>query len=349
MKGFIAPRSKSLGQDGRGAAVSSLPVGRRGLLAAFLLLAARTSWAASDGPPARIGWLKIQGPQHSPDQLKAFREGMGALGLIEGRDYVLEQRYADNDRARLPGLATELVGKGVGIIVATSQPSIVASARVTKTVPVIGRMNDDPVVDGMARSLARPGGNITGIYAMTEELNAKRLSLLKEAAPSLRRVGVLLQPNWSNAEHDWQVALVAARRLDLDLLALNVRSSDDITAAFEEASAQKADGIMTFRNPTVVTYLELIAELCQKHRLPAVFDAREYVAAGALMSYGPNLDAIYRQLAGYAKKLLHGTPPGELPIEQPTKFELVVNLKTAKALGLTMPLSILARADEVIA
>jgi putative tryptophan/tyrosine transport system substrate-binding protein len=326
----------------------SLLVGRRSVLTALLLLAARPSWGASDGPPTRIGWLKIQGPHHSPDQLQAFREGMRALGLIEGRDYVLEQRFADNDRARLPGLATELLSKGVSIIVATSQPSIVAAARVTKQAPVIGRMNDDPVADGMAQSLARPGGNITGIYAMTEELNAKRLSLLKEAVPSLGRVGVLLQPNWSNAGHDWQVALAAARRLDLDLLALNVRSSADIAAAFAQASAQQVDGIMTFRNPTVVTYLKLIAELCQKHRLPAVFDAREYVAAGGLMSYGPNIDAIYRQLATYVNKLLHGTPAGELPIEQPTKFELVINLETAKALGLTIPQSILARADEVI-
>jgi putative ABC transport system substrate-binding protein len=321
---------------------------RRSLLTGLLLLAARAAWGASGGPPPRIGWLKIQGPRHTPDQLKAFREGMRALGLTEGRDYVLEQRYADNDSARLPSLAAELLSSGVSIIVATSQPSIVASARVTKRVPVIGRMNDDPVVDGMAQSLARPGGNITGIYAMTEDLNAKRLSLLKEAVPSLHRVGVLLQPDWSNAQRDWQVALTAARQLKLDLLALNVRSSDDIAAAFEQASAQKAGGIMTFRNPTVVTYLKLIAELCQKHRLPAVFDAREYVAAGGLMSYGPNIDAIYRQLATYVDKLLHGTPAGELPIEQPTRFELVINLKTAKALGLTIPQSILVSADDVI-
>ena len=183
---------------------------------------------------------------------------------------------------------------------------------------------------------------------MTEELNAKRLSLFKDAVPSLRRVGILLQPNWSNAGHDWQVALVAARQLDLDLIALNVRSNSDIVAAFEQASAQQADGIMTFRNPTVVSYLKLIAELCQKHRLPAIFDAREYVVAGGLMSYGPNIDAIYRQLATYVNKFLQGTPAGELPIEQPRKFELVISLKSAKALGLTIPPSILARADQVI-
>jgi ABC-type uncharacterized transport system substrate-binding protein len=324
---------------------------RRSLLTAFLpfLLKVSLSWGASGGSPARIGWLKIQGPQHTPDQLKAFREGMRALGLLEGRDYILVERYADNDRARLPSLAAELLSSRVNIIVATSQPSIVAAARMTKSVPVIGRMNDDPVADGMAQSLARPGGNITGVYAMTEELNTKRLSLFKEAIPSLRRVGVLLQPNWSNAQHDWEVALAAARRLDLDLLALNVRSRDDIARAFDQASAQKVGGIMTFRNPTVVTYLQPIAELCQKYRLPAVFDAREYVVAGGLMSYGPNLDAIYRQLATtYVEKLLHGTPPATLPIQQPTKFELVINSKSAEALGLSIPQLVLAQADEVI-
>lgn len=324
---------------------------RRSLLTALLpfLVGASTSWSASGESPVRIGWLKIQGPQHTPDQLKAFREGMQAQGLVEGRDYVLEQRYADNDGARLPSLATELLNSGVSIIVATSQPSIVAAARVTKRVPVIGRMNDDPVADGMAQSLARPGGNITGIYAMTEELNAKRLSLLKEALPLLRRVGVLLRPNWSNAQHDWRVALAAARRLDLELLVLNVHSQEDILAAFEQASAQKVGGIMTFRNPTVVTYLQLIAELCKRHRIPAVFDAREYVVAGGLMSYGPNIDAIYRQLATtYVEKLLRGIPAGQLPIGQPSKLELVINLRSAKALGLSIPQPVLAQADEVI-
>jgi ABC-type uncharacterized transport system substrate-binding protein len=312
------------------------------------LLTATTSLRAANKAPPRVGWLKIQGPQHTPDQLKAFRKGMRALGLVEGRDYVLEQRYADNDRAQLPRLAKELVDRGVRVIVATSQPSIVAASRVTEHVPVIGRMNDDPVVNGMARSLARPGGNVTGIYAMTEELNSKRLSLLKEAVPSLRRVGVLLQPKWSNAEHDWEVALAAARRLELDLVALNVRSAEDITAAFDQASAQKVDGIMTFRNPTVVTYLKLIGELTRKHRLPAIFDAREYVEAGGLMSYGPNIDAIYYRLATYAARLLHGTLPGDLPIEQPTIFELVINKRTAGILGLALPPSLLALANAVV-
>ena len=299
----------------------------------------------------KVGWLKIQSAQHTPDQLQAFREGMKALGLIEGRDYVIEERYADGNGSRLQGLTAELLDAGVTIILATSQPSIAAAARVTKAVPVIGRMVDDPVADGMAQSLARPGGNITGIYTMTEELNAKRLSLLKEAVPSMRLVGVLLQrdfPNAKTADHDWQVAQAAARQLDLSLVAFNVHSADEITAAFAQASADNVDGIMTFRNPTVVTNLNQIAELCTKRRLPAVFDASEYVEAGGLMSYGPNIDAVYRQLATYVQKLLHGTPASELPIEQPTTFELVINERMADAIGVTLPTELLARADKVI-
>jgi putative tryptophan/tyrosine transport system substrate-binding protein len=315
------------------------------------LLTAAPSLSANDKSPARIGWLKIQDVRHTPDQLQAFREGMRGRGLVESRDYVLEERYADGDETRLPGLVAELVSTGVSIIVATSQPSIAAAARVTKDVPVIGRMVDDPISNGMAQSMARPGGNVTGIYTMTEEMNPKRLALLKEVAPSVRRVGILLRqdfPNKENAEHDWQVEIAAARPLSLELLALNARSGDDVTAAFEQAVAKNVDGIITFRNPTVVTYLKQIAELCRKYRLPAVFDAREYVEAGGLISYGPNIDATYRQLASYVDKLLHGVSPSDLPIEQPTTFEMVINRETAKTLGLTIPPTVLARVDKVI-
>ena len=337
---------------GREVMLASLLVKRRRLLASLpLLLLAKRTLSAANGSPARIGWLKIQDAQHTPDQLQAFREGMKALGLVEGRDYVIEQRYADDKGSRLPALTTELLDAGVTIILATSQPSIAAAARVTTTVPVIGRMVDDPVADGMAQSLARPGGNITGIYTMTEELNAKRLSLLKEAVPAVHRIGVLLRgdfPNVKTADHDWQVAQAAARELDLSLVALNARSLEEITAALGQASASNIDGIMTFRNPTVVTYLSQIAELCAKQRLPAVFDASEYAEAGGLMSYGPNIDAVYRQLATYVQKLLRGTPASELPIEQPTTFELVINKRTADAIGVTLPTELLARADKVI-
>jgi putative ABC transport system substrate-binding protein len=318
-----------------------------GAIAAWPLVVRAAAGAAAEAPP-RIGWLKIQGPGHTPDQLKAFREGMRALGLAEGRDFMLVERFADGHESRLPGLATELVQARVRVIVATSQPSIAAAARVTRTVPVIGRMNDDPVANGMAKSLARPGGNITGVYTLAEEMNPKRLSLLKEAVPSLRRVGVLLRDDWPNAKHAWQAAEATAHQLGLELVALNARTAAALTAALDAASAKHVEGIITFRNPTVVTYLKLVVELCRKHRLPAVFDAREYVEAGGLMSYGPNIDAIYRQLAGYAAKLLSGTPADDIPIEQPTTLEMVINRRTADAIGVPLPPSILARADQVI-
>jgi putative ABC transport system substrate-binding protein len=235
--------------------------------------------------------------------------------------------------------------------VATSQPSIAAAWRVTKSIPVIGRMVDDPVADGMAQSLARPGGNVTGVYTMTEEMSPKRLELLKEAVPSLRRVGVLMRqdfPSVNIATRDWQTAEAAAHRLEVELVALNVKTAAEITSAFEATSKRNINGIMTFRNPTVVTYLDLIATLSRKHRLPAVFDAREYVEAGGLMSYGPDIDNTYRQLAGFVPKLLHATPPGELPIEQPTLFELVINKQTVHDIGLSLPPSLLMQADEVI-
>ena len=185
---------------------------------------------------------------------------------------------------------------------------------------------------------------------MTEELNPKRLSLLKEAVPSVHRVGVLLRrdfPNTATADHDWRVAEAAALQLGVQLIGLDADFISKIKAAFEQTSASRVDGIMTFRNPTVVTYLRQVAELCQKYRLPAVFDSSEYAEAGGLLSYGPNIDATYAQLATYVVKLMHGAPPGQLPIEQPTKFEMVINQHVAAELGVTLPADLLASADRV--
>ena len=210
-------RMGGLGRCHAKAAVRRGGQGRHRLPNCILDGAAAWPLAACAQQPApnavRIGWLKIQGPRHTLGQLQAFREGMRALGLVEGRDYLLEERYADGHESQLPTLTAELLGTGVRIIVATSQPSIIAAARVTKGVPIIGRMVDDPVTTGLGRSLARPGGNITGIYTMTEEMNPKRLDLLKEVVPSIRRVGVLLRddfPNVEDAEHSWQVTVAAA-------------------------------------------------------------------------------------------------------------------------------------------
>ena len=308
---------------------------------------ARGAWSA-DTPP-KIGWLKIQDQRHTPEQLKAFRQGLSALGQIEGRDYVLVERYGEDKEARLPDLARDLVGLGVRLILATSQPSVTAAARATRTVPIIGRLNDDPVANGMAKSLARPGGNISGVYSLAEELIPKRLSLLKEAIPSARRVGVLLRDDWPNARRAWQAAEKAAAEVRLELVGLNARSASDLVAVLDDASAKHLDGIITFRNPTVVTYSKLIVEQCRKLRLPTVFDdAREYVDTGGLMSYGPDVDAIYRQLARFAVKIINGAQPGEIPIEEPTKFELVINRRTASEIGVQLPADLVANADRVI-
>jgi len=311
------------------------------------LLTAPRAWSADT--PAKLGWLKIQDPRHTPEQLKAFRQGLSALGKIEGRDYVLVERYGEDKESRLPDLARELVGLGVRLILATSQPSIAAAALITKTVPIIGRLNDDPVANGMAKSLARPGGNISGVYSLAEELTPKRLSLLKEAIPSVRRIGVLLRHDWPNANRAWQFAEAAAKELGLELIAFDARSASDLAAALNDASAKALDGIITFRNPTVVTYSKLIVEQCRKLRFPTIFDdAHEYVDAGGLMSYGPDTGAIYRQLARFAVKIIDGVSPGEIPIEQPTKFELVINRRTADSIGIQLPPDFMANADRVV-
>jgi putative ABC transport system substrate-binding protein len=308
--------------------------------------AAPRAWSA--GSPAKIGWLKIQGQGYTPKELQAFREGMRTLGQIEGRDYVLVERYGEGKEAGLPDLAADLIGLGVRVLLATSQPSVAAAARVTKTVPIIGRLNDDPVANGMAKSLARPGGNISGVYSLAEELIPKRLSLLKEVAPSARRVGVLLRQDLPNAKQAWRIAEAGAKKLGLELIPLNARSATELSAVLDETSAKHLDGIITFRNSTVVTNLELIVEQCRKLRLPTVFDAREYADAGGLMSYGPNIDAIYRQLARFAVKLLNGTSIGEIPIEEPTKFELIINRRTADAIGVRLSPALSVSADQVI-
>ena len=227
------------------------------------------------GPP---NWL-AQNPRPAPHPgtAESVSRRLGCLGEIEGHDYAVVERYGEGKEARLPDLARELVGQGVRLILATSQPSVAAAASITKTVPIIGRLNDDPVANGMAKSLARPGGNISGVYSLAEELTPKRLSMLKEAVPSTRRVGVLLRDDWPNAKRAWETAEKAAKELALELVALNARSASDLTAALRDASAKHLGGIITFRNPTVVTNSKLIVEQCRKLRLPAVFDdAGEY-------------------------------------------------------------------------
>jgi putative ABC transport system substrate-binding protein len=302
---------------------------------------------AQPGVP-KIGWLKIQRKSDTPGWLAAFRKGLDELGRREGSGYLLEERYADGDAKRLDALAGELVAAGVAVIVATSQPAADAARRVTRSVPIVARMTDDPVAAGAALSLAHPGGNLTGIYSLLEETNGKRLALLKQAAPSLTRVGALLTFDRGATRHWLAEAETAAGALGLELLAMDVHGPDDLPAAFAAAAGKGANGLIAFRNPTVVTFADRVIALSMQHRMPGVFDAREFADAGGFISYGPNLDALFRRAAAYADKILRGEACGDLPIEQPAAIELVVNLKTAKAMGLSVPPTFLSSADDVI-
>ena len=312
-----------------------------------LATSAAPAWAQVAKPP-KIGWLKIQDKNHTPGQLKAFLDGLRALGQIEGQSFEIEARFADGNRARLPKLAEELVQAGVSVILATSQPSIEAAWRVTQSIPIVGRMNDDPVLTGFAKSLARPGGNFTGVYSLLEAMTGKRLELLRQTVPSLRRVGALLTLAHGDTRR-WLVETEkAAQQLALEIQVMDVHAANDLAGVFAHAAAQGINGLLSFRNPIIVTNYQRVVELCNQYRLPGIFDAREFVDVGGFMSYGPNLDDIYRLLASHVDQILKGAKPGAIPIEQPTKFELVINLKTAKALGITVPPTLLTSADEVI-
>ena len=294
----------------------------------------------------RIGWLSVtagRSPRH-----EAFRQGLRELGYVEGHNIAIESRFAAQMENRLPEFATDLVKLKVDVIVALEPPAIRAAKNATRTIPIVMRSTDDPVKSGLVASLARPGGNITGLTSISTELSGKRLELLKEVVPRLLRVGTLWDPAAPDAALKWSETEVAARSLGLKLQSLEVRGPDDFESAFRTATKERAQAIITLRNPLLVLNGKRIAALAAKSRLPAVYDERSFVDDGGLMSYGANLEDLYRRAATYVDKILKGAKPADLPIEQPTRFELVINMKTAKALGLTIPQSVLFRADRVI-
>lgn len=340
-------------EDAPAAANARLPRGslsRRSLLLGSALALAHlpTPSHAQGKRPLKIGWLKIQDRHHTPGQLREFLATLQTLGHEEGRSFVMEYRFADGDAKRLVALADELAKANADMILATSQPVTDAARKVTKTIPIVGRMTDDPVRTGAAQSLPRPGGNITGVYSLLEEMSGKRLALLKQAAPGVSRVGALLTLDRGDTKHWLAESEKAARGLGLDIHPMDVHSAGELDGLFTKAAEQGVNGLLAFRNPTVVTFDRRVAELANHHRMPGIFDARDFVDVGAFMSYGPNLEAIFRRLAGYTDRILKGAKPGDLPIEQPTLFELVVNLKAAKAMGLVVPDSVLVSASEVI-
>jgi putative ABC transport system substrate-binding protein len=299
---------------------------------------------------ARIGYLagNLAATPHLPE---AFRQGLRDLGYVEGRNVVIEYRDAGGKLERLPALAAELVALKVDVIVTAGTPQTLAAKQATKTVPIVFAQAVDPVTSGLVGSLARPGGNLTGLSNLTPELVGKGLEQLKQAVPGVSRVAVLWQPGSlpERTEKDMlKEADVAARALGMQLQFVEARGPADFDGAFSEMIRARADALTVLPLTMFIIDRRRLVDLAAKNRLPAVYGLREFVDAGGLMSYGPNAADSYRRAATYVDKILKGTKPGDLPVEQPTKFELMINLKTARSLGLNIPQSVLLRAERVI-
>ncbi len=318
------------------------------VLAFGLLLTLLAAEAQQVGKVPRIGILP-PGPISERVHLwEAFRQGLRDLGYVEGQNIILVFPSAEVKPERLPELAAELVSLKVDIIVAAAGPAVRAAQQATKTIPIVAPVMTDPVEIGFAASLARPGGNITGLTLISSDLSGKRLELLKTVVPGVSRIAVLFNPTAPITPPQMRETKVAARTLGVQLQFLEVRDPDDFERVFQAAAKERAGALITLDDSFVFTHHARIVKLAAKSRLPAIYGFREFVQAGGLMSYAANLLDMYHRAATYVDKILKGAKPGDLPIEQPTKFELIINLKTAKALGLTIPQSVLIRADQVI-
>jgi len=304
--------------------------------------------AQQAGKIAKIGYFAPGSPTTGAHLLKAFRQGLQELGYVEGKTFVLEVRYGETRGERLPELARELVGLKLDVIVAATDGVIAAVKRETQTIPIVMRNSSDPVGTGLVASLARPGGNFTGLSSMSPELSGKRLELLKEVVPGLSRVAFLWNPDVRGAVLDYKETEGAARSLGLELQSIEVSRAEDLDRAFSAVTNQRAQALVLPGGTIVFTRRGQIASFAQRNRLPSMSAQNEYVDAGGLMSYGPNLPDMSRRAATYVDKILKGAKPANLPVEQPTKFEFIINLKTAKQIGLTIPPNVLARADKVI-
>ena len=301
--------------------------------------------AQQAGKVYRIGFL---GTIEAPHVWEAFLQGLRELGWAEGKNIVTERRFSEGKQERFGDLAAELVRLNVDVIVTSATPATLAARNATTTIPIVMAAVGDPVGAGLVGSLARPGGNITGLSLLNPAVSGKRVELLKEILPGATRLGVL-----GNPTNPWTALMVrqievVARTLGMQLQRLEVERPTDFEAAFGAATRGRAAGLLVLEDPLMSGYRSTIVGLAAKSRLPAAYGVREYVDAGGFMSYGANVADLFRRAATYVDKILKGAKPADLPVEQPTKFELVINLKTAKALGLTIPQSVLLRADEII-
>jgi putative tryptophan/tyrosine transport system substrate-binding protein len=330
-------------------------VNRRRFLLTSLAGALAAPLAAEAQQPTkivRIGYLTTADVVTAPPHLReAFVKGLRDLGYVEGRNLVIEYRSAEGKFERLPALAAELVALKVDVILAPARVHVLAAKQATTTIPIVFVNSGDPIAAGLVTSLAQPGGNVTGLSTLAVDLIGKCLEQLPQAIPGVSRVAVLRDPGDAaerTAKDMLKRAEVAGRALGVRLQFVEARSPVDFDRAFSEMARARAGALTVLQSTMFFLERRRLVDLAAKNRLPAVYTSREFVDAGGLMSYGPDLADLFRRAATYVDKILKGAKPGDLPVEQPAKFELVINLKTAKALGLTIPPSLLARADQVI-
>ena len=318
------------------------------VLVTLLLTTAPLADAQQTAKMPRIGFLLPGSTLFAAPLVDAFQQGLRELGWTEGHNITIERRYAEGKADRLQELTSELVQLKVNIIVTAGEPAVRAAQQATSTIPIVMAASSDPVGQGVVASLGRPTGNVTGLSSFVRELNAKRLELLKEAIPKVTRVAVLWSSHSGNREPISNEMKSTAQALSLRLQSFVVRGTEDFDSAMGSATKARAGALLLLRNFFILTHQTQIASLAMKHRLPSVFDNSEFVAGGGVMSYGANIADSYRRAATFVDKILKGAKPADLPVEQPTKFEFVINLKTAKQIGLTIPPNVLVRADRVI-
>jgi putative ABC transport system substrate-binding protein len=318
------------------------------LLGLVLVTSSQPLRAQQSGKIPRIGFLAAVSPAALADRAEAFRRGLQALGYVEGKSIAIESRYAEGKLDRLPALAEELVKASVELIVTAGPPATRAAKKATSTIPIVMAQDSDPIGNGFIASLARPGANITGLSTLSSELSGKRLELLKDVMGKLSRVAVLGNTTVPGNAQALKETELAAKAFGVRIVFEEVRNANELNRAFDNIAKRRAEALLPLNNPVLSNQRTRLAELAIKGRLPALYERVEFVEDGGLMCYGVSSTDLYRRAATYVDKILMGAKPADLPVEQPIKFEFVVNLKAAKALGLTVPPNVLARADRVI-
>jgi putative tryptophan/tyrosine transport system substrate-binding protein len=317
-------------------------------LGALLFALSVPVWAQQATKVPQIGFIIVTSPSANAARIDAFRQGLRDLGYVEGKNIVIQYRWAEGKFDRLPELAAELVRLKVDVIVSAGPQPTRAAKEATSTIPVVMGQDNDPIGNGFIVSLARPGGNITGLSTLYPEISGKQLELLKEIIPRLSHLAVFGNSTQPGNPQSLKKVELAAGALSVQLQYVDVQGPKDTETAFRAASKGHADAVLVLSSPVIFSHRKRFADIAVKNRLPVMYAQPEFVEDGGLMTYGPSITDLYRRAASYVDKILKGAKPAELPVEQPTKFELLINLKTAKQIGLTIPPNVLLRADKVI-